>query len=548
MSTVSTAINGNVAPNTAPLLAVDGLTVAYVDAEPVVRDISFAVEAGKMTAIVGESGSGKTTSAMAALDLLGPSGNVLSGSIRFKGQELADLGPAEWRELRGAKIGLVPQDPNNSLNPLKTIGASVEDGLEIHGVGDGESRRRQAIALLERVGIDDPERRYNQYPHELSGGMKQRVLIAAAVALEPEVLIADEPTSALDVTVQKTILDLLDEMRAELGLGIIFITHDLAVAGDRADDVVIMERGRVVEHGPVNQVLTDPAQDYSKRLLANVPSLAVADAYRRPAVTTEPLLSVESLTMRYGDFTAVEDISFDVARGSTHALVGGSGSGKTTTGRAISMFNRPTAGSITLEGTELTGLTPKQQRSLRGRVQMVYQNPFSSLDPKMRVGEIVAEPLRNLAGASKRESLARADEYLARVALDPAQFAGRTPTQLSGGQRQRVAIARALIVEPELVVLDEAVSALDVTVQAQILELLEDLQRELGLTYLFISHDLAVVRQISDTVSVFSRGRQVEYGDTNEVFTHPRNDVTRELINAIPGTVFRARQLGEFVV
>ena len=524
----------------APLLEVDGLTVAYGDADPVVRDISFSVEAGEMTAIVGESGSGKTTSAMAALDLLGPNGNVLDGSIRFKGQELSGLTNAEWRKLRGTKIGLVPQDPNNSLNPLKTIGASVEDGLEIHGVGDAAERRRKAIALLERVGIDDPERRYNQYPHELSGGMKQRVLIAAAVALEPEVLIADEPTSALDVTVQKTILDLLDEMRAELGLGIIFITHDLAVAGDRADDVVIMERGEVVEHGPVGQVLTSPQQDYSKRLLANVPSLAVADAYRRPPVAPETLLSVSGLTKRYGDFTAVEDISFDVARGS--------GSGKTTTGRAISMFNQPTAGSITLDGTELTGLSPKQQRGLRRRVQMVYQNPYSSLDPKMRVGEIVAEPLRNLAGASKREALTRADEFLARVALDPAKFASRTPAQLSGGQRQRVAIARALIVEPELVVLDEAVSALDVTVQAQILELLEDLQRELGLTYVFISHDLAVVRQISDTVSVFSRGRQVEYGATNDVFAHPKHEVTRELINAIPGTVFRARQLGEFVV
>ena len=416
------------------------------------------------------------------------------------------------------KIGLVPQDPNNSLNPLKTIGASVEDGWEIHGMGDAAKRRRQAIALLECVGIDDPERRYHQYPHELAGGMKQRVLIAAAVALEPEVLIADEPTSALDVT------------------------------GDRADDVVIMEHGRVVEHGPVNAVLRNPQQEYSKRLLANVPSLAVADAYRRPPVAPDALLTVDGLAVRYGDFTAVEDISFDVARGSTHALVGSSGSGKTTTGRAIAMFNRPSAGSITLEGTELTGLSARQQRALRGRVQMVYQNPYSSLDPKMRVGEIVAEPLRNLAGASRREALKRADEYLARVALDPAQFASRTPAQLSGGQRQRVAIARALIVEPELVVLDEAVSALDVTVQAQILELLEDLQRELGLTYVFISHDLAVVRQISDTVSVFSRGRQVEYGATNEVFAHPKHEVTQELISAIPGTVFRARQLGEFVV
>lgn len=532
----------------APLLAVDGLTVSYGGADPVVRDISFAVEAGKMTAIVGESGSGKTTSAMAAIGLLGPTGRVQAGSIRFKGEEISGASPAEWRKLRGAKIGLVPQDPNNSLNPLKTIGASVEDGMAIHDIGDAASRKARALQLLERVGIDDPQRRYAQYPHELSGGMKQRVLIAAAVALSPEVLIADEPTSALDVTVQKTILDLLDEMREELGLGIVFITHDLAVAGDRADDVVIMERGRVVEHGPVDQVLSNPAQDYSRRLLANAPSLAVADAYHRPPVSPDTLLKVEGLTKRFGDFTATEDITFDVARGSTHALVGGSGSGKTTTGRAIAMFNQPTAGRITLGDTELTALSPKQKRALRSRVQMVYQNPYSSLDPKMRVGEIVAEPVRNFTRASKSKSARLANEYLERVALDPSVFAQRSPAQLSGGQRQRVAIARALIVEPELVVLDEAVSALDVTVQAQILELLESLQRELGLTYIFISHDLAVVRQISDTVSVFSRGHQVESGATNEVFTHPQHAVTRELIDAIPGSVFRARQLGEFVV
>lgn len=531
-----------------PLLSVEGLTVSYGGKDPVVQDVSFAVEAGKITAIVGESGSGKTTSAMASIGLLDPSAHIHSGTIRFKGEDITGATNAQWRQLRGVHIGLVPQDPNNSLNPLKTIGASVEDGMAIHGIGDAASRKERTLALLERVGIDDPERRYAQYPHELSGGMKQRVLIAAAVALEPQVIIADEPTSALDVTVQKTILDLLDEMRAELGLGIVLITHDLAVAGDRADDVVIMQRGRVVERGPAGEVLANPTQEYSRRLLDNAPSLAVADAYHRPATSTETLLSVEGLSKQFGDFTAIENISFEVKRGSTHALVGGSGSGKTTTGRAIAMFNQPTAGTITLDGTDLTQLTPREKRAMRARVQMVYQNPYASLDPKMRIRDIVAEPVRNLHGVSKSKSLKLAEEYLDRVALDPSVFAQRMPAQLSGGQRQRVAIARALIVQPELVVLDEAVSALDVTVQAQILELLEQLQRELGLTYVFISHDLAVVRQISDTVSVFHRGRQVETGPTDTVFTHPRHEVTRELIDAIPGSVFRARQLGEFVV
>ncbi|MGV0392639.1 dipeptide ABC transporter ATP-binding protein [Corynebacterium riegelii] len=531
-----------------PLLSVEGLTVSYGGKDPVVQDVSFAVEAGKITAIVGESGSGKTTSAMASIGLLDPSAHIHSGTVLFKGEDITGATNAQWRQLRGVHIGLVPQDPNNSLNPLKTIGASVEDGMAIHGIGDAASRKERTLALLQRVGIDDPERRYAQYPHELSGGMKQRVLIAAAVALEPQVIIADEPTSALDVTVQKTILDLLDEMRAELGLGIVLITHDLAVAGDRADDVVIMQRGRVVERGPAGEVLANPTQEYSKRLLDNAPSLAVADAYHRPSPSTETLLSVEGLSKQFGDFTAIENISFEVKRGSTHALVGGSGSGKTTTGRAIAMFNQPTAGTITLDGTDLTQLTPREKRAMRARVQMVYQNPYASLDPKMRIRDIVAEPVRNLHGVSKSKSLKLAEEYLDRVALDPSVFAQRMPAQLSGGQRQRVAIARALIVQPELVVLDEAVSALDVTVQAQILELLEQLQRELGLTYVFISHDLAVVRQISDTVSVFHRGRQVETGPTDTVFTHPRHEVTRELIDAIPGSVFRARQLGEFVV
>lgn len=527
-------------------LVVTGLSVDYGGVRAV-DDVSFAVRPGRMTALVGESGSGKTTSALAAIGLLGPSATVAAGSVEFAGEEVMGATAADWRGLRGQRIGLVPQDPNNSLNPLKTVGASIEEGLAIHGVGTAQQRRQRAVELLEQVGIDDPQRRHGQYPHELSGGMKQRVLIAAAVALEPEVLIADEPTSALDVTVQKTILDLIDRMREDLGLGILLITHDLAVAGDRADEIVVMERGKVVESGPTEAVLANPQQDYSRRLLADAPSLASANAYRRPAATGDTLLEVRDLAVRFGDITAVGGVSFDVARGSTHALVGESGSGKTTTGRAISLFRPPNEGAIVFGGEDITRASAAERRRLRSRIQMVHQNPFSSLDPRMTVEDIVAEPVRNVGGLGKVKAREKAREYLERVALGP-QHAKRRPAQLSGGQRQRVAIARALVVEPELVVLDEAVSALDVTVQAQILRLLDNLQRELDLTFIFISHDLAVVRQISDTVSVFSGGAQVERGRTEDVFAHPRAEVTRTLIDAIPGAVFRARELGEFFV
>ena len=517
------------------LLTVTDLNVSY-DSSPAVQGVNLEVEPGQMTAIVGESGSGKSTSALAILGLLPDNAAVDAGSVTFQGRDLTGLSRKQWRGIRGEHIGLVPQDPNNSLNPLKTIGAAVEEGMEIHGRGD---RRARALELLERVGIDDPERRYHQYPHELSGGMKQRVLIAAAVALEPELIIADEPTSALDVTVQKTILDLLDDMREELGLGLLFITHDLAVAGDRADQIVVMEAGQVRESGLAATVLTDPQHPYSKRLLADAPSLTAADFTRQQvtsvAAGTQPLLRVDGLVQRFGDFTAVDGVSFEVAKGTTHALVGESGSGKTTTGRSVSMFNQPTAGSIRLDGTELTELDAAGRREVRRQVQLVYQNPYSSLDPRQRIGSIVAEPLRNYGRDASEKVIAAA---LERVALDPA-LAGRLPAELSGGQLQRVAIARALVVEPDVVVFDEAVSALDVSVQAQILRLLDRLQQELDLTYVFISHDLAVVRQISDTVSVMAGGRQVESGRTEEVFTHPQTDYTRELIDAIPGSRYR---------
>lgn len=541
-----------------PLLSIDNLVVSYGtgrgrrsrragsrgEGEVVhaVNGVSVTVEKGKMTAIVGESGSGKSTTAKAALGLLPANATIDAGQIRFQGTDTTAYRERQWRGLRGRSIGLIPQDPTNSLNPVKTIGESVGEGLAIHTTLSRGDIRARVIDLLAKVGIDDPARRHDQYPHELSGGMNQCALIAAALALEPELIVADEPTSALDVTVQKVILDLLDEMREDLGIGILFITHDLAVAGDRADRVVVMQNGEVRESGLAASVLSDPQDDYSRGLLADAPSLAVARVNPRPPLGDDVLVEAKDVTKDFGDFRAVDGISFEVARGSTHAIVGESGSGKTTLGRIISAFEDPTDGQVLLDGVDLGGLDKAGRRALRKRVQLVYQNPYASLDPRQRIGDIIAEPLRNMAGATRAEAAQKVEAYLGRVALDPA-VAARRPHELSGGQRQRVAIARALIVEPDLIVLDEAVSALDVTVQAQVLRLLNELQRELGLTYIFISHDLAVVRQISDTVSVMSQGRQVEAGPTREVYTNPQTDFTRTLLDSIPGAKLRSGQL-----
>ncbi|WP_260853383.1 dipeptide ABC transporter ATP-binding protein [Corynebacterium glyciniphilum] len=529
-----------------PLLEIRDLAVSYRTRRGdvhAVKDVNLTVRRGRVTAIVGESGSGKSTSAMATLGLL-PSTATVSGEILLEGRSLRDLPRREWRTVRGRRIGLIPQDPNNSLNPVKTIGESVGEGLRIHRRGNRAARREKVVELLGTVGIDNPELRYTQYPHELSGGMKQRALIAAALALEPDLIIADEPTSALDVTVQRTILDLLDRMRADLGIGVLFITHDLAVAGDRADELVVMRSGEVREDGPTDRILTEPRDDYTRRLLADAPSLvsAVEAASYRSAVPAEgssPLLQVTGLRQEFGSTVAVDDVSFSVLQGTTHAIVGESGSGKSTVGRAVTAFRRPTSGEVLLGDTRVDELDAKGRRELRRRVQMVYQNPYSSLDPRQSIGSIVAEPLRNLSDLSRSEIRGRVDGILDRVALG-SDMTDRRPAELSGGQRQRVAVARALILDPDLVVLDEAVSALDVTVQAQILHLLDELQRDLGLTYVFISHDLAVVREISDTVSVMSGGRQVESGRTEDIFERPTSDFTTRLLDAIPGRRYRS--------
>ena len=558
-----------------PLLEIRDLAVTYRTRRggvPAVKDVSLTVERGKVTAIVGESGSGKSTSAMATLGLL-PGNAEVSGTIKLDGRSITGLSEREWRSIRGTRIGLIPQDPNNSLNPVKTIGASVGEGLRIAPKAvrlSASARKKKVLDLLEQVGLDNPEVRYDQYPHQLSGGMKQRALIAAAVATEPELIIADEPTSALDVTVQRTILDLLDRMRTELDLGILFITHDLAVAGDRADRLVVMQGGEVKEHGPTDRILTDPHDPYTRRLLSDAPSLVSAveqSTYRPgPAPDATALLTVDTLRREFGGgddpFVAVDDVSFTVAAGTTHAIVGESGSGKSTLARMITAFQEPTSGTVTLAGVagdtgdtadaadlridEFGTFSKAGRRDLRRRVQMVYQNPFSSLDPRQTVGKILAEPLRNLTDLSKTQISEKVEAILDRVALGSGagsvsgDVAQRRPAELSGGQRQRVAIARALILDPELVVLDEAVSALDVTVQAQILSLLDELQRDLGLTYLFISHDLSVVREISDTVTVMSHGRQVESGLTSEIFEHPQDAFTKKLLDAIPGHRYRS--------
>ena len=535
------------------LLELDRLDVAYRTAagpRRVVHDVSFEVQPGEVVALVGESGSGKTTTSSAVLGLLPSGGRVEAGAIRLSGVDISAWSDRRLESVRGARIGYIPQDPVSSLNPVRPIGVQLADTFRIHGRGDRRAVRGRVLELLERVGLDDPSLRAKQYPHELSGGMRQRVLIANAVALEPELVIADEPTSALDVTVQRRILDLIDELRREHGTAVLLVTHDLGVAAERAERVVVMQDGRIVEQGRTESVLDAPAEAYTRRLLADAPGLAEHE-FRHPrpplylrdpsvAAAENPFALVASgLTKTYAvgrgrePFRAVDDVSFQVLRGSTHAIVGESGSGKTTTARIVSRFVTSDAGSVELGGTGVTSLSGAAKRDFRRRVQLVYQNPFASLDPRQSVAEIIAEPLRNFGIGDRRARAEAARRLIDRVAL-PASAATSRPAELSGGQRQRVAIARALALEPELVVLDEAVSALDVTVQARILELLEELQGELGLSYLFISHDLAVVQRISHSVSVMRRGRIVEQGKTEQVFRAPQHEYTRELLDAVP--------------
>ncbi len=534
-----------------PVLEVEGLCIAYGDGTAerrAVHDVSFSINPGEVVALVGESGSGKTTTAQSIIGLLAANGRVERGSIKLNGTDIARWTDRQLETVRGARISLVPQDPGNSLNPVKTIGAQVGEIFRIHGALRPDGIDDCVISLLARVGLSEPALRARQYPHELSGGMRQRVLIAIAIALKPQLIIADEPTSALDVTVQKRILDLIDELRAEYGTAVLLVTHDLSVAADRADRIVVLKDGRIQEQGAASVVLAAPRSPYTRQLLAAAPSFA--SAVSRPGASWaasgvhDDIVVVDGLVREFAGegksrFRAVDDLSFRVRRGSTHAIVGESGSGKTTTIRSIVGFDKPTAGRIEIDGTDLSRLVGEDLRQFRRKIQFVYQNPYGSLDPRQSILQIVAEPLLNFSRLKRSDREEKARAILSRVGL-PEDAVARRPHALSGGQRQRVAIARALVLDPQVLVLDEAVSALDVSVQARILALLQELQSDLGLTYLFVSHDLAVVRQISDTVSVLRDGRLVDGGVVSDVFEHPSGDYTRELINAIPGQGPRA--------
>lgn len=546
----------------APLLEIRDLEVAFQSSTgmvPAVRGANLTIYPGQSVAIVGESGSGKSTTAHAIINLLPGTGKVTGGTIRFAGQDITHAPRKVFEQLRGKEIGLVPQDPMSNLNPVWKIGFQVRETLVANGVAQGKELKDAVARVLADAGLPDAEHRAKQYPHEFSGGMRQRALIGIGLAGKPRLLIADEPTSALDVTVQRQILDHLEHLTQDRGVAVLFITHDLGLAAERAEHLVVMHRGRVVESGPARQILTAPQHPYTQRLVASAPSLTsrrIQSAKERGVESTEllartdidesrPIVEVEHLTKEFhlrgalpgagSTFKAVDDVSFSIARGSTTALVGESGSGKSTVANVMLNLLEPTSGRVVFEGTEVGSLSKSELFDFRRQVQPIFQNPYGSLDPMYSIFRTIEEPLRVHGVGSKKTRSKRVAELLDMVSL-PTSAMRRYPNELSGGQRQRVAIARALALEPKLIVCDEAVSALDVLVQAQVLTLLNDLQAELGLTYLFITHDLAVVRQIADHVAVMQQGKIVELATTDEVFESPRESYTRELLAAIPGS------------
>ncbi len=560
----------------APLLEIRGLEVGFTTQRglvPAVRGVDLTLRHGSTLAIVGESGSGKSTTAQAIIDLLPGTGKVSAGQILFEGRDLTKLGGKQMAQVRGRDIGYVPQDPMSNLNPVWSIGFQVEEAIKANGIAQGKDARLRTIQVLEEAGLTDPGSRLKQFPHQFSGGMRQRVLIGIGLSSRPKLLIADEPTSALDVTVQRTILDHLETLTRDYGTSVLFITHDLGLAAERAEQLVVMYKGKVVEAGDSKEILADPQHPYTKRLVGAAPSLAsrriqsakvthdatgiaVAGAHdedliakaeqREAAAPASDLVRVENVTkvykirqggLRSTDLVAADDVSFGIPKGTTMALVGESGSGKSTMAKLVLKLEDTTSGSITFDGQDVSSLKGADLLRFRRRVQPVFQDPYGSLDPLYSVGKTIAEPLVTHRIGDAKSRQARVRELLDQVAL-PASTINRYPNELSGGQRQRIAVARALALKPDMIVLDEAVSALDVLVQGQVLELLTDLQTELGLTYLFITHDLAVVRLVADNVAVMQKGRIVEAATTDEVFANPREQYTRELLEAIPGAGF----------
>jgi peptide/nickel transport system ATP-binding protein len=545
-----------------------------------VHKVSFSLEKGKVLGIVGESGSGKSVTSFSIMRLHDSQNTNISGTIDFDDQSLLTLSDKEIRSFRGNKISMIFQEPMTSLNPVFTCGFQVQEAIMLHQAVNKETAKKQTIDLFKEVQLPRPENIFESYPHQLSGGQKQRVMIAMALSCNPELLIADEPTTALDVTVQKTILDLLLRLKNERNMGLIFISHDLAVISEIADDLLVMYKGNIVEQGPAKQVFQNPQHPYTKGLLAcrpapqrrlkklpvvsdflnedkseSVKHLLEINSYTQPEIeqrrhelyTQKPLVQVKNLCTWYpikkglfGKTTtyvkAVDDITFDVFPGETLGLVGESGCGKTTLGRSILRLVEPTSGEIIFDGTDLTKLGKKELRKMRRDVQLIFQDPYSSLNPKITVGNAIMEPLQvHKVFKNDQERKAHVLSLLEKVNLSPEHF-DRYPHEFSGGQRQRIVIARALALQPKFIICDESVSALDVSVQAQVLNLLRELQQEFGLTYIFISHDLAVVKHISDRMIVMNKGKVEEEGFPERIYNEPQAAYTKKLIAAIPGT------------
>lgn len=560
-----------------PLLSVKNLTVEFQTSEGMVRavnNVSFDIPAGKTIGIVGESGSGKSVTSLAVMGLLQkPAAKVTSGEILFNGQDLLRYDENKMREIRGNQISMIFQEPMTSLNPVFKVGDQIAETLRLHKRLSQKEAWERAIDLMKQVGIPNPEKSAHKYPHEMSGGQKQRVMIAMAIACEPKLLIADEPTTALDVTIQKQVLELLHKLQQEYKMSMMFITHDLGVIGDIADDVVVMYRSNVVEQNHAQEIFTRPHHPYTKGLLACRPKLGenprrlltvsdfmdeeghekrvppervvIYDKAEEVEKSSDIILEVKNLETKFpikggffggtvDYFKAVNDVSFTLKKGKTLGLVGESGCGKTTLGRSILRLVEPSAGSIIYHGKDITHVYAEELRLLRRKMQIIFQDPYSSLNPRMTISEILMEPLNiHKIGSSKEERLNMAKELFEKVGLKVNQL-NRYPHEFSGGQRQRICIARALMLKPEFVICDESVSALDVSIQAQVLNLLLDLQEEFGLTYIFISHDLSVVNFIADEVGVMNAGKIVEMGKANEIYKQPKEEYTRSLLSAIP--------------
>ncbi|KPF62868.1 microcin ABC transporter ATP-binding protein [Bosea sp. AAP35] len=528
-----------------PVLEISGLSIALPgggDRARAVDDVSISVAAGEIVCVVGESGSGKSVTAFSVMGLLAKVLRPIAGAIKLEGEDLLTATPQRLRALRGDRMAMIFQEPMTALNPVLTIGDQIEEVLRIHTDLGPTERRSQVLAMLESMRLPEPERMHASYPHQISGGQRQRVMIAAALILDPALLIADEPTTALDVTTQAQILRLIKDMQSRRGTGVLFITHDFGVVAEIADRVVVMEKGRVVEQGPAVDILTRPQHPYTQMLIAAVPSLKPAD--RKPALGPLALETVglaktyssKALFSKARVVHAAKDVAIKVRRGETVGIVGESGSGKTTVARCIARLMPPSEGAILVPDIDIATLTERRLRPYRRKIQVVFQDPFRSLNPRRTVGASIVEGPMNF-GLSASDAMQRARDLMALVGLQP-QALERYPHQFSGGQRQRIAIARALAMEPEILIADEAVSALDVSVQKQVLALLADVQERFNLAILFITHDLRVAAQICDRIVVMEKGVIVEQGATAQVFSAPAHAYTRALIEAAPGREF----------